>query len=73
MNVVPEQWIPFIPVHRDEDTRSIQLQSGTRLTAAFNRTRWRDGRVVVWLNTHRGEGSSRLRFDTLVDTPTEPQ
>jgi hypothetical protein len=115
MNVIPEQWIPFIPVHRTEDIRSIQLQraalpsaidgypvrprtqllregldagkqyfvneeeipqSGTRLTAAFNRTRWRDGRVVVWLSTQRGvgrgEGSSGLRFDILVDTPTEP-
>jgi hypothetical protein len=48
-------------------------QAGTRLSVAFNRTRWRDGRVVVWLSaqraTGRGEGSSGLRFDTLVDTP----
>jgi hypothetical protein len=28
MNGVPENWIPFIPVHRDGDTRSVQLQRG---------------------------------------------
>ena len=26
MNEVPEQWIPFIPVHLDGDTREVQLQ-----------------------------------------------
>ncbi len=26
MNTVPEHWIPFIPVHRDNDNREIQLQ-----------------------------------------------
>ncbi|MGH3974221.1 MAG: hypothetical protein ACRDS9_12985, partial [Pseudonocardiaceae bacterium] len=26
MNVIPEQWIPFIPVHRTGDIRAIQLQ-----------------------------------------------
>jgi hypothetical protein len=48
-------------------------QSGTRLAVSFNRTRWRDGRVVVWLSAYRGvgrgEGSSGLGFDLLVDTP----
>ncbi|MER7772298.1 hypothetical protein [Kitasatospora sp. NPDC096140] len=48
-------------------------QSGTRLAVAYNRTRWRDGRVCVWLSakrgTGRGEGSSGLAFDLLVDTP----
>jgi hypothetical protein len=48
-------------------------QAGTRLSVAFNRTRWRDGRVVVWLSaqrgTGRGEGSSGLRFDILANTP----
>jgi hypothetical protein len=47
-------------------------RAGTRLHVAFNRTRWRDGRVVVWLSAQRGvgrgEGSSGLRFDTLVET-----
>ncbi|TDB75958.1 hypothetical protein E1264_39180, partial [Actinomadura sp. KC216] len=51
-------------------------QAGTRLSVAFNRTRWRDGRVVLWLSAHRGTGrgeaSSGLRFDTLLDTPTTP-
>jgi hypothetical protein len=48
-------------------------QAGTRLSVAFNRTRWRDGGVVVWLSaqrgTGRGEGSSGLRFDILAETP----
>ncbi|MEV0385940.1 hypothetical protein [Nonomuraea sp. NPDC050643] len=50
-------------------------QTGTRITVAYNRTRWRGGRVVVWLGaqrgTGRGEGSSGLAFDLLVDTATE--
>jgi hypothetical protein len=115
MNSVPENWIPFIPVHVPGDNRSIQLQraampnivgvlppvqpktallregldvpvprsyfvneeevpqSGTRITVAYNRTRWRNGRVCLWLSaqrgTGRGEGSSGLAFDLLVDTP----
>ncbi|MFD9691371.1 hypothetical protein ACFWXO_37055 [Kitasatospora sp. NPDC059088] len=117
MNSVPENWIPFIPVHVPGDNRTIQLQraampdvvavlppvqprtsllregldattphayfvnqeevpqSGTRLTVAYHRTRWRDGRVCVWLGAARGagrgEGSSGLAFDLLVDTPTK--
>lgn len=47
-------------------------QTGTTLTVAYHRTRWRDGRVAVWLaagrGTGRGEGSSGLGFDLLVDT-----
>jgi hypothetical protein len=47
-------------------------RAGTRLQVAYNRTRWRDGRVIVWLSTQRGtgrgEGASGLRFDTLVET-----
>lgn len=113
MNTVPEHWIPFIPVHKDDQRRSIQLQraalpsailpstvvrprtdllregldqgkayfvneeevtqTGTRVSLAFQRTRWRDGRVVVWLGARRGsgrgQGSSGLRFDTVVDNP----
>ncbi|MEW2526460.1 hypothetical protein [Streptomyces sp. NPDC047071] len=110
---VPENWIPFIPVHVPGDSRSVQLQraampsevdgtpvrprtallregldagrpyfineeevtrTGTRVTVAFHRTRWRDGRVVVWLAAQRatghGERSSGLAFDLLKDTPT---
>jgi hypothetical protein len=48
-------------------------QTGTRIAVAYNRTRWRDGRVAVWLSTQRrtgrGEGSSGLAFDFLTDTP----
>ena len=119
MSTVPENWIPFIPVHRDGDNRKIQLQraafprildgdpdppakvqprtrllregvdltpaqpyyvfeeevprAGTRVFECYERTRWTDGRVYVWLRvrrqTGRGEGSSALRFDELVDVP----
>lgn len=51
-------------------------RAGTRLSVAYNRTRWRDGRVVVWLSARRGvgrgEGSSGLAFDQVVDTPLPP-
>ena len=120
MSTVPENWIPFVPVHVDGSNREIQLQraampriiegdpnppvkvqprtvllregldhappetyfvheeevprAGTRLYQAFQRARWTDGRVAVWLRvrrqTGRGEGSSGLRFDELVDQPT---
>ncbi len=113
MSSVPENWIPFIPVHVPGDNRGVQLQraampsevdatavrprtallregfdaghpyfineeevprTGTRLTVAYNRTRTRTGRVAVWLtirrDTGRGERSSGLSFDLLVDTPT---
>jgi hypothetical protein len=113
-NSVPENWIPFIPVHVPGDTRTVQLrraampstvgttpvrprtallregidaghgylineeevpQSGSRVTVAYRRTRWRDGRVVVWLGAQRGVGrgerSSGLAFDLLVDTPPD--
>ena len=117
MNTVPENWIPFIPVHVPGDNREIQLQRGamprvldgevtptvkvrprttllrpgldtaqpyfvheeevprvgTRLSVAFNRTRWYDGRVVVWLGarraTGRGEANSGLDWDRIVSTP----
>jgi hypothetical protein len=112
MSSVPENWIPFIPVHVPGDNRSVQLQravmpsevdaspvpartallregfdaghgyfineeevpaTGTRLTAAYNRTRTRTGQVIVWLtvrrDTGRGGRSSGLSFDLLTDTP----
>src|SRR5262245_55317879 len=114
MSSVPEQWIPFIPVHVDGSVRETQLQraalprflvggptppekvrprttllrdglprayfvheeevprAGARLTQSYQRTRWIDGRAVIWFGarkqTGRGEGSSGLRFDALVDT-----
>lgn len=115
MTSVPENWIPFIPVHQSGDSRQIQLQraalprilagdpnpplkvrprtnllrpgldqkqayyiheetvprAGVRVTQSFQRTRWRDGRVVVWLGarkqTGRGEASSGLAFDRIVE------
>jgi hypothetical protein len=119
MSSVPENWIPFIPVHFEGSVREIQLQraamlrviegdpdpaikveprttllregldrvpaepyfmheeevprAGTRVTQLFERTRWSDGRVYVWprvrRQTGRGEGSSGLAFDELVDIP----
>jgi len=120
MSTVPENWIPFIPVHVPGDSREIQLQrgamprvlhgavttshdavvkvrprttllspgldagqpyfvheeevprAGTRLSVAFNRARWQDGRVVVWLGvrraTGRGEASSGLDTDRITDS-----
>jgi hypothetical protein len=115
MTSVPENWIPFIPVHVPGDNRNVQLRraampsevdatlvrprtallregfdagqpyylneeevprTGTRLTATYNRTRTRTGRVVVWLTNHRdtgrGERSSGLSFDTLVRQQVPP-
>jgi hypothetical protein len=119
MSTVPENWIPFIPVHVPGSNRQIQLQraalprilegdpdppvkvrprtrllreglegtppqsyllfeeevprAGTRVFECYERTRWTDGRVYLWLRvrrqTGRGEGSSGLRFDELVDVP----
>jgi len=112
-NHVPENWIPFIPVHVPNDNREIQLQraalprliardpapmtkvrpltallregldrgqpyfvheeevppAGAHVRQAYQRTRWYQGRVVVWLGaqkqTGRGGGASGLRFDYL--------
>jgi hypothetical protein len=119
MGTVPENWIPFIPVHTANGSREIQLQraaiprilsgdpgvpakvrprtlllrtgldvipaqryyvneeevprAGVKLSQGFRRTRWYGGRVVTWLGvkkqTGRGEGSSGLRFDYLVNKP----
>ena len=113
MTSVPENWIPFIPVHVPNDHREIQLlrasmprilendldppvaikprttllrhgldqpvparyhlheeevpRAGARVHQAFQRTRWYDGKVVVWFGarkqTGRGEKSSGLAFD----------
>jgi hypothetical protein len=121
MSTVPENWIPFIPVHRDGSNREIQLQraalpriiegdaqqprkvrprtsllrqgldqdvpvayflheeevlrAGTVVTQSFQRTRWRDGRVWLWLgvrkNTGRGETSSGLAFDRMIDVQSQ--
>jgi hypothetical protein len=119
MTSVPENWIPFIPVHVPGSNREIQLQraalprildgdpnppvkvqprtvllreglddvppqtyfiyqeevsrAGACLSQAFQRTRWTDGSVFTWLRvrrqTGRGEGSSGLGFDELVNVP----
>lgn len=55
-------------IHEEEVPRA-----GIRVTQAFQRTRWRDGRAWVWLGvrkqTGRGEGSSGLAFDRIIDLP----
>lgn len=52
-------------VHEQEVTRA-----GTELALHFQRTRWRGGRVVLWLaarrGTGRGEASSGLAFDRVL-------
>lgn len=57
-------------VHEEEVPRA-----GTRVEQSFQRTRWRGGRAVTWIGvrraTGRGEGSSGLAFDRLVDVPPE--
>jgi hypothetical protein len=117
MNSVPENWIPFIPVHVPNNNREVQLQraampriligdpnpaqkvqpltsllrpgldvtpprtyfvheeevprAGVRLTQYYSRSRWTQGQVYTWLRvqkqTGRGEASSGLAFDQLVD------
>jgi hypothetical protein len=53
-------------IHEEEIPRA-----GVRVTQSFQRTRWNDGRTFVWLGvrkqTGRGEGSSGLAFDSIVD------
>lgn len=115
MSSVPENWIPFIPVHLNDSKREIQLQraamprvlkgaskylrvkprtnlmrqgldfatrksyylheeevprAGAYVKQSFQRTRWINGEVFVWLGvrkqTGRGEGSSRLAFDQII-------
>jgi hypothetical protein len=119
MSSVPENWIPFVPVHVAGDNREIQLQraamprvlegdpeaplkvrprtallragldgeaatayllheeevprAGAQVSQSYQRTRWRGGRALVWLGARkqvgRGEGSSGLAFDRIVDVP----
>ena len=117
MNSVPENWIPFIPVHVPNNNREIQLQraamprilvgdtnpaqkvqpltsllrqgldltpaqiyllheeevprAGARVSQYYSRSRWTQGQVYIWLRAQRqigrGEASSGLGFDRLVD------
>ena len=58
---------PYL-LHEEEVPRA-----GVRVTQSFQRTRWRNGRVWLWLGvrkqTGRGEGSSGLAFDRIIDLP----
>jgi hypothetical protein len=49
-------------------------RAGARVTQSYQRTRRPDGSVLVWYGarkgTGRGEGSSALAFDQVIDSPT---
>ncbi|WP_286970138.1 hypothetical protein [Flavobacterium sp. UBA4854] len=121
MTDVPENWIPFVPVHKKNESREIQLQrasmlrviqgdknipekvkpqssilregledlpfssayyiheeevprAGVKISQSFQRTRWLNGEVFVWLGmkkkTGKGEGSSGLSFDQIREVET---
>jgi hypothetical protein len=134
-NTVPENWIPFLPIHLPAQNRAIQLQrasmprwfngeftqtrartsilregmheapgaaehlfvnsseenqdspyfifeeesprSGVIVQATWQRTRWYDGKIVCWYGrkkqTSRGEGSSGLAFDSVINVDFENQ
>jgi hypothetical protein len=101
---VPENWRPFVPVHKPGSVRSIKLQrarlpgtdrpirgrvlevpgpyfieeeevprAGRIVERSFQRARWLDGTTFLWIGRRvtsgRGEGSSGLAFDHLVEGP----
>ncbi len=51
-------------------------RAGKMVTRSFQRTRWRDGKVVTWLGRRvtvgKGEGASGLAFDVLTDQRVPP-
>ncbi len=57
-------------IHEEEVPRA-----GVSVTKSFQRTRWDGGRTWVWLGVRkrvgRGEGSSGLAFDRIVDVPPQ--
>lgn len=57
-------------IHEEEVSRA-----GVQVSQAYQRTRWNNGRVFVWLGakkrTARGEGHSGLAFDKIVATPAD--
>jgi hypothetical protein len=58
-------------IHEEEVPRA-----GAQISQSFQRTRWNFGKVFTWLGirkqTGRGEGSSNLYFDQIVDSPMPP-
>lgn len=59
--------LPYF-IHEEEVPRA-----GIKVEQSFQRTRWNNGKVFVWFGvrktTGRGEGSSGLGFDRIVDRP----
>ena len=53
-------------IHEEEVPRA-----GIRISQSYQRTRWYNGKVFTWLGikkqTGRGEGSSGLAFDQILD------
>jgi hypothetical protein len=107
-NTVPDNWIPFLPVHKPVPAggipREIRLQrarmpqasgassrlltevqpvyfieegevprSGTIVTRRYHRTRWLNGRIVLWMGRRKmagyGEGAANFQFDSIRDIP----
>lgn len=82
----PRRVVPLTTLLRDgldgDDRHSYFLheeevpREGLRVMKQYQRTRWRDGRVVVWLGARkavgRGEGLSGLAFDRIVDIEFPP-
>ena len=66
--------LPTGTIDRRARPKLADVVPGTVVTVAYNRTRWRDGRAVVWLSAQRGVGrgerSSGLGFDLLIEPPT---
>ncbi|MBI1279609.1 MAG: hypothetical protein GC179_15890 [Anaerolineaceae bacterium] len=58
-------------IHEEEIPRA-----GVQISQSFQRTRWNFGKVFTWLGvqklTGRGEGTSNLYFDQIVDSPMPP-
>lgn len=52
-------------------------RSGSRVTQSWQRTRWRDGSVALWLGARKGIGrptaSSGLAFDQAAEVPVDDQ
>lgn len=61
---LPQKWNPYY-IYEEEVPRS-----GTLLTKRWQRTRWYNGKTVLWLANHKqtgvGQGSSGLQFDRIV-------
>jgi len=62
----------YLVLHKAKGIKLRHLVYRTQVTESFRRTRWTKGQAFVWLGvqkkTGRGERSSGLAFDAIVDT-----